>query len=307
VPEVSDLRIPEPVASISLVWPSEPRDFTPWLGQHLEVLDILGLGRLELLETEKSVPGTLRALDILARQPTGELVAIENQFGKLNHDHLTRGLAYVVGLRVPTLVLVSEEHVNEFRAVAAYLNSLAERSQLEERIGVYLVDVSVERVQKFYVPRFVVTESPNPWTEAVAQTTPTQPLESLEAFLQQLPTEIRQPVADLLQWWRTGVGTIRLGAKNVSLDRPHPVKGRPLSHFVVYSNSAYWLNCGYLLDAGVIPPDRSEEFDTLVESVLPDLKMGEKRYYMATNGPPPRSGIQRVVEWRDKAEISTTG
>ena len=79
------------------------------------------------------------ALDILARQPTGELVAIENQFGKLNHDHLTRGLAYAVGLRAPTLVLVSEEHMNEFRAVASYLNSLAERSEGDVRIGVYLV------------------------------------------------------------------------------------------------------------------------------------------------------------------------
>ena len=132
---IDRLRFPIP-EDIRKVWASEPKDFTPWLAHHLDLLaDQLELGSLELVDTEVQVPGTLRALDILARTPTGELVAIENQFGVSDHDHLTRGLAYAVGLGAVGLVVVAEEHLSEFRAVAGYLNSLANAQRQSEESG----------------------------------------------------------------------------------------------------------------------------------------------------------------------------
>ena len=52
---------------------------------------------------------------------------IENQCGRADHDHLTRGLAYAVAPpRARGLVVIAEQHRDEFRAVAEYLNDLAD-------------------------------------------------------------------------------------------------------------------------------------------------------------------------------------
>ena len=115
------IRKPEPVA-IRDLWPSEPADFTPWLAKNLEELDVLKIGSLSLIDTEISIPGTGRALDILAETSEG-LVAIENQYSMADHDHLTRGLAYAIGLEAtvgtcpvgaPTVICLAAELAKEF-------------------------------------------------------------------------------------------------------------------------------------------------------------------------------------------------
>jgi hypothetical protein len=293
------LRIPEPVASITTVWPSEAQHFTPWLADHLEVLDILGLGRLELVQREKQVPGTLRSLDLLVQGPTGDQVAIENQYGKQDHDHLTRGLAYAVGLGTQALVVIAEDHLNEFRAVARYLNDVADRSEADTRIRVYLVQVRVEQVEDFYLPRFDVVESPNPWAEEVAEAREKQlPLASLDAFLEDVVIEAREAATELCRWWDDGIGTMRFTSRSVSLDRPHPMKrGQVVSHFVVYTNGSTWLNRGYILAA--YGEDASDEFDVVVTAALPELKFGEKRYYLTSPFPLPVPGVKAVIDWLD--------
>ena len=79
-------------------WGGEATSFTPLLAQE-QMLDYLGretgIGPLVLVETEHSTAGG-RSLDILAETPDGRRVAIENQYGVADHDHLTRGLAYAV-------------------------------------------------------------------------------------------------------------------------------------------------------------------------------------------------------------------
>lgn len=70
---------PQPVA-VRTVWPGEATDFTPWLAENLDWLEPLGLGPLELVGTEVSLPTVNRNLDILARTPDGRAIAIENQY-----------------------------------------------------------------------------------------------------------------------------------------------------------------------------------------------------------------------------------
>ncbi len=296
MPDISTLRIPEPLPSITEVWPSEAKDFTPWLAENLGVLDVLGLGRLELVERERAVPGTLRSLDLLARRPTGELVAVENQFGRTDHDHLTRGLAYAVGLEANDLVVVAEDHLPEFCAVARYLNDVAERSEAASRIGVHLVQVAVEKVEAFHIPRFTVLEAPNSWTETI-QKPPADRLSSLEEFLGRVDVPVREAVRSLCDWWTSSSGSIRLGARNVSLDRSSPVVSRLVSNFVVYTNGSSWLNRGYLLP---IIGDRVDEFDELVKAVLPTLRPGEKGYYWVSPTPLPIDGVQKVITWLEE-------
>ena len=113
------------------------------------------------------MPGVGRQLDILAETVDERRVAIENQYRSLDHDHLTRGLAYAVGLEAEALVLIAEDHHSEFRAVADYLNRAAEVVG-ESGIPVFLVTVKVERLGDYLIPRFEIITRPNSWRAEVA-------------------------------------------------------------------------------------------------------------------------------------------
>jgi hypothetical protein len=291
-PVYGNLRNPH----IAEVWHSEPYDFTPWLGDHLEVLDRLGLGRLTLIEREMKVPGTLRALDLLAQTPSGGRVAIENQFGRADHDHLTRGLAYAVGLQAEALVVVAEAHLNEFRAVASYLNDVAERSDSPTRIAVFLVEVSVERVAEYFVPRFAVIEQPNPWNESVEAAAPRTAFATMEEFMAAVTVEHRPAVEALCSEWIGRGGTYRLSNQNVSLDLPHPTKQRPLSYLVIYTNGQTWFNRGYLRDTGALSEDRLDAFDEWLTAEFPAWKFGQKGFYVVRSTPPPPEEFDSLMQ-----------
>lgn len=67
-----------------------------------------------------------RRIDIVTRGEDGSEFVVENRYGRADHDHLARGLAYAVARRARGLVVVAEERRDEFRAVAQYLDELAE-------------------------------------------------------------------------------------------------------------------------------------------------------------------------------------
>src|SRR3954454_17975536 len=89
-PRPIDLIVRPEAAAVRSVWVGEATDFTPWLKDNLDWLDVLGLGPLELVGVEVPIPDVGRTLDILARTPANIPVAIENQFRKPDHDPLTR-------------------------------------------------------------------------------------------------------------------------------------------------------------------------------------------------------------------------
>jgi hypothetical protein len=189
---IDQIRFSSPV-SIKDVWPNEAVNFTPWLAGNLTVLDDLGLGSREFLDSEVTIPGTGRALDILARTSTERLVAIENQYSKADHDHLTRGLAYAIGPSAPYLVIIAESHADESLAVAEYPNSVAALSGDTEQLAVqvFLVEVKAESVGEYVIPSFLPVLKPNPFLKAVGEIRP--PSASVEwtweKYLEQFPTD----------------------------------------------------------------------------------------------------------------------
>lgn len=295
---VDRLRFPEPVA-IREVWQREDYDFTPWLAENLQALDLLQLGRLELVGKEVTLPGTGRALDIQARTPTGAVVAIENQFGKADHDHLTRGLAYSVGLQAAALVVVAEEHLGEFRAVASYLNHVAETSASDDVIRVYLVEVSVEAVGEYLVPRFQLVESPNEWLKAVSESGGSSGHATIDEFLSACKPEAAGAFREVIEWWtaQTG-GSARYGATlSMTLDRPHPKRSRPLSHMLLNANGTYTIQRGFLRDAEIVGPDRLDAFDVMVRREFPDLGWTGKQYFLNSTRPPTLASVQEYWHW----------
>src|SRR5262249_5904214 len=155
-------------------------------------------------DTEVTLPGTGRALDLLAELSDGRRVAIENQFGVADHDHLTRCLAYAVGLQatengVAAMVLVAELHLPEFVAIADYLNRAAEQLG-ESGLPMFLVRVSVETVEQYWVPRFEVVTRPNDWRASAAEQLE---LKSVDELLDRLDPQSRSAAEAVLKNWES--------------------------------------------------------------------------------------------------------
>ena len=155
---------------IRTAWPREDQDLTPWLAENLDIFEEIGLGQLDLLGTEVPLPGFKRRLDVLAETADERLVAIENQYRAVDHDHLTRGLAYAVGLDACALVVVAEDHGDEFVAVADYLNDAYESMNDQQGIAIFLVSLKVDQVGNYLVPRLEMKARPNLWLAEIRKT-----------------------------------------------------------------------------------------------------------------------------------------
>jgi hypothetical protein len=158
------------------VWKREDRNFTPWLAASEPIAMLfeacgIDVGEDPKIETEVEIPGVGRSLDVLVTLDNGDVVekiAIENQYSEGDHDHLTRALAYAVGLEARTIIIIAESHRPEFVSVVNYLNAAA--TTCEGGIRVFLVDITVWTGddEKTVFPVFEVSAQPDEWKSAVA-------------------------------------------------------------------------------------------------------------------------------------------
>ena len=85
--------------SLTEAWKGEASDFTPLLAEQLDAVGTeIGVDLASVGESEVLTAGN-RRIDIVAQGDDGSEFVIENQYGSINHDHLTRGLAYAVARR----------------------------------------------------------------------------------------------------------------------------------------------------------------------------------------------------------------
>ncbi len=279
---------PEPV-SVRTVWPGEATHFTPWLAANLDWLDGLGLGPLELLGTEVTLPTVNRNLDILARTSDGGRIAIENQYLRVDHDHLTRGLAYAVGHDARALVVIAEDHGQEFVAIADYLNSAYEQLGAEKGIAVFLVQLTAERVGTAIVPRFQVVARPNTWLTAVHDQEDGGP-RSVPAFLAVCDNDFRASAQAILAAWEARPGAsmrINAGSVSISLDYPYVPGEATRSVYVLYTSGQMTVNRGYFVEFGSLTEDRVSEMDTVLKNLFPTLN--DKPYYPSLTTPQPQA------------------
>lgn len=221
-------------------WKGEAADFTPLLAEQLDMIgaeigvDLASIGQSEVLTAGG------RRIDIVAQGEDGSEFVIENQYGRADHDHLTRGLAYAVARRARGLIVVAEEHRDEFRAVAQYLNELAELDP-ERGVAVWLVEARAVRIgESPWAPLFAAVVEPNVFTASVEQAKQTEsPLPSLEEFWSTFdspPTlAATKKVADA--WLKEG-HRLRLGPNHVVLQAAGPAKSRVRSVILLYANGS---------------------------------------------------------------------
>ncbi|MYB45301.1 MAG: DUF4268 domain-containing protein [Acidimicrobiia bacterium] len=120
-----------------------------------------------MIRTEVEVPGG-RKLDILAKDADGRNWAIENRYGEADHDHLTRALAYALGLECRAVVVVAESHRDEFVAVGDEWTRYSE-AYGADGIRLFLVAIEAGRIGES-VPgfRFRLVAGPNEWKSVTA-------------------------------------------------------------------------------------------------------------------------------------------
>lgn len=294
-PRPVDLIVRPSPAAVREVWPGEATDFTPWLAQNLDWLsEALDLGPLTLSGTEVPIPDVGRNLDILATAPDGTKVAIENQYRRLDHDHLTRGLAYAVGHEAGVLVVVAEDHAREFVAIVDYLNSAYEELGPKKGIAVFLVRFGVQKVGVHYVPRFEVVSRPNSWLTEIQQGADAA-VTTVEAFLSQCDPAFRDNAARILSDWMLREGAkirVNPGAQSVSLDYPYDPGGKQ-SVYVVWTNGQVTINRGYFRET-VATEDILPELDRQLGQAFPGYKANT--YYPSVLNPDP-VGVTSFADW----------
>jgi hypothetical protein len=204
-------------------WKGEASDFTPLLAAQLDLLgDAIGVDLTSLGKSEVPTTGG-RRIDIVAQVEDGTEFVVENQYGRADHDHLTRGLAYAVARRARGLVVVAEEHRDEFRAVAQYLNELAEFDS-ERGIAVWLVEAKAVRIEDSpWAPLFTAVVEPNQFTATVEKVKQTETTRTLEEFFDQFSqSDLRRAAETLVERWLVAGYRRRLGPNHVVLEADGP-------------------------------------------------------------------------------------
>lgn len=146
------------------VWPDEARDFTPWLAneENLEILgNEVGLD-IELIETEAKT-GSF-STDILAKDVfTDEIIIIENQLERTNHDHLGKLIVYAAGHNAKTIIWIVKEVKEEHRQAVDWLNE-----HTDTEVNIFLIKLELWKIEDSAIaPKFNIISSPNNWSKTV--------------------------------------------------------------------------------------------------------------------------------------------
>jgi hypothetical protein len=227
-------------------WAGEASDFTPLLAEQLDGLGAeIGVDLTSIGESEVQTTGG-RRIDIVAQGADGSEFVIENQYGRADHDHLTRGLAYAVARRARGLVVVAEQHRDEFRALAQYLNEMAEHDP-ERGIAIWLVEAKAVRIADSpWAPLFSTVVEPNSFTANVEQAKQSEsPPASLEEFWGQFALPATRDAAErVVSEWLAWGHRKRLGPNHVVLEARGPSKNGYRAVVAIYSDGRIFVPFG---------------------------------------------------------------
>lgn len=128
------------------VWEHEENDFTPWLQTNIdvlnEVLDREGVD-LSLSDPEKEENTENFYVDIVAKDDLGNIIIIENQLEKSNHDHLGKLITYLATTEAKAAIWIVSEPRQEHIDAVSWLN----KSQLADfyliKLEAYRIDDSI--------------------------------------------------------------------------------------------------------------------------------------------------------------------
>jgi hypothetical protein len=144
-------------------WTHEALHFTPWLADNLDRLS-KAVG-IPLLKEDTEVGVGRYAADILARDPEGRAVLIENQLEVSDHRHLGQILTYLTGLKAELIIWVAPEFREEHLSAILWLNE-----NTKEPFAFFAVRLRVVQIgDSPLAPLFEVIARPNNWDRQIQQ------------------------------------------------------------------------------------------------------------------------------------------
>ena len=137
------------------LWQHEHRDFSAWLEDNIDALSEVLEISISSAQRGKTV-GSFQ-VDLVAEDNEGNLVIIENQLEKTDHDHLGKVLTYLTNLDAKTAIWITSGPRPEHIRSVAWLN---EATPVD--IAFYLVQLAAYRIgDSLPAPLFTVIVAPS--------------------------------------------------------------------------------------------------------------------------------------------------
>lgn len=102
------------------VWRNEATDFTRWLRENIDVLN--AVLDLNLVNPEREQAAGDFAVDLVAEDGSGDLIVIENQLERSDHDHLGKIITYLTSLEAKGAVWIVAHARPEHVKAITWLN-----------------------------------------------------------------------------------------------------------------------------------------------------------------------------------------
>lgn len=197
-------------ASVRRIWPSETRDFSPWLAENISRLnDILNI-RIEIEELEGPVESyklDLSGIDRVSQRP----VVIENQFGRSDHDHLGKLITYAANREAGIVIWIANEIQSAHRASVEWLNNIS-----PPEMSFYAIELEVFKIDDSRpAPHFRLVAGPPPRKRR--EITPMEQITPRNKRYQDFFDRLRGKILGLQpnftrarglaqSWWALGIG-----------------------------------------------------------------------------------------------------
>jgi len=108
------------------VWKHEALDFTTWLEENVDVLnDVIDLN---LISVEREQRAGAFSVDLVGEDDTGNVVIIENQLEKSDHDHLGKLITYLTAMEARAAIWIVADPRPEHVKAIAWLNETSAAS-----------------------------------------------------------------------------------------------------------------------------------------------------------------------------------
>lgn len=144
------------------VWEHEAYDFTQWLQENIDVLNMALDMNLVNVDRERAA-GSF-SIDLVAEDEGGGTVIIENQLERSNHDHLGKIITYLTGMSAKAAIWIVSDPRPEHVAAIAWLNE-------SSSADFYMVKVEAVRIgDSPAAPLFTVIVGPSEETKNLGQT-----------------------------------------------------------------------------------------------------------------------------------------
>ena len=144
------------------VWKHEAYDFTQWLQENIDVLN-MALD-LNLVNVDRETAAGPFSIDLVAEDEGGGTVIIENQLEKSNHDHLGKIITYLTAMSARTAIWIVSDPRPEHVAAIAWLNESSSAS-------FYMVKVEAVRIgDSPAAPLFTLIVGPSEEAKDAGQT-----------------------------------------------------------------------------------------------------------------------------------------